>query len=51
VLDPDKLISQRLFRQHCVCVNDRYYVKDLWIIQDRDLKSVVIVDNSIISFA
>jgi len=27
------------------------YVKDLSIISDRDLKDVVIVDNSIVSFA
>lgn len=51
VLDPDKLISQRLYRQHCICVDGWYYVKDLRIITDWHLKDVVIVDNSIISFA
>lgn len=51
VLDPDNLISHRLYRQHCICVDGRYYVKDLRIIQDRELQNIVIVDNSIISFA
>lgn len=27
------------------------YVKDLRIIRDRDIKNIIIVDNSIISFA
>ena len=27
------------------------YVKDLRIIQDRDIKNIILVDNSIISFA
>jgi Dullard-like phosphatase family protein len=51
VLDPEGLISHRLYRQHCICVDGRYYVKDLRIIQDRELKDVVLVDNSVISFA
>jgi len=51
VLDTDNLISHRLYRQHCICIDNRYYVKELSIIQDRDLENIVIVDNSIISFA
>jgi len=34
-----------------VNVEDGFYVKDLRIIQDRPLKDIIIVDNSIISFA
>jgi TFIIF-interacting CTD phosphatase-like protein len=30
---------------------DNFFIKDLGIIQDRDLKDMVIVDNSIVSFA
>ena len=51
-MDKDKnLIKHRLYRQHCVEAQDRIYVKDLSIIKDRNLKDVVLVDNSIISFA
>ena len=50
-LDPDrKLFSHRLYRQHCFRIDD-VYVKDLRIIGDRDLEDMLIVDNSIISFA
>jgi len=51
ILDTDHLISQWLYRQHCICVDDWYYVKDLRIIKDWALDKIVIVDNSIISFA
>eukprot|EP00347_Sterkiella_histriomuscorum_P021312 403334441 len=50
-LDPNKtLFPHRMYRQHCVKVEDAY-VKDLRIITDRDLEDMLIVDNSIISFA
>lgn len=51
ILDTDHLISKRLYRQHCVHVDDKYYVKDLRIFQDRELENIVLVDNSIISMA
>lgn len=51
-LDPDReIIKHRLYRQHCVNPISGVYVKDLRIIRDRDLKDILIVDNSIISFA
>lgn len=46
-----QIIRHRLYRQHCVQAAPGVYVKDLRIIQDRDLKDIVIVDNSIVSFA
>lgn len=50
-LDPDnKLFSHRLYRHHCIKVED-VYVKDLRIISDRAVEDLLIVDNSIISFA
>lgn len=50
-IDPNRtLFSHRMYRQHCIKVDD-CYVKDLRIIADRDLEDMVIVDNSIISFA
>jgi CTD small phosphatase-like protein 2 len=51
-LDPErKVIRHRLYRQHCVNPCSGVYVKDLRIISDRNLKDIIIVDNSIISFA
>ena len=46
-----KIIKHRLYRQHCVNTEKGIYVKDLRIIQDREMKDIVIVDNSIVSFA
>ena len=51
ILDPDGYISKRLYRQHCICEQGKYYVKDLRIIEDRKLENIILVDNSIISFA
>mmetsp|Transcript_23755 Transcript_23755/g.32362 ORF Transcript_23755/g.32362 Transcript_23755/m.32362 type:complete len:94 (+) Transcript_23755:564-845(+) len=40
-----------MYRQHCVLTPEGYYIKDLRIIGNRDLKDLVIVDNSVYSFA
>jgi len=51
-IDPDRqIIKHRLYRQHCVNPCHGVYVKDLRIIRDRELKNIILVDNSIISFA
>ena len=51
-IDIDRsIIKHRLYRHHCVKPASGVYVKDLSIIEDRDLKELIIVDNSIISFA
>lgn len=51
MLDPHgKYISQRLFRDSCVYKNG-VYLKDLGIFRNRELSDMVIVDNSITSFA
>lgn len=51
ILDPDKKIfSHRLFRVNCIHTENGMYIKDLRIL-NRDLSNVVIVDNSILSFA
>lgn len=50
-LDPDnKHIDYRLYRDSCIIKNGRY-IKDLRIFKNRDLKNVVLVDNSIVSFS
>ena len=50
-----KYFEYRLYRCHCVlCVMNgaKFYVKDLKILEDNyDLKDVVIIDNSVLSFA
>jgi len=51
ILDTEKLINQRLYRQHCINIEDKYFVKDLRIVADREMKDMVLVDNSIISMA
>ena len=53
-IDPTKeLIQHRLYRQHCTLTPGGYYVKDLRIINPEqfDLSKIVIVDNSVYSFA
>ena len=51
-LDPDrKLIAYRMYRQHCYQTPEGYYVKDLRIIENWPLSKMVLVDNSVYSFA
>lgn len=51
-IDPNReLIQYRMYRQHCILTKEGYYVKDLRVIGNRDLKDMVIVDNSVYSFA
>ena len=51
-LDEDRqIIKHRFYRQHCVKVADGIYVKDLRIFSDRNPRDIVLVDNSIVSFA
>jgi CTD small phosphatase-like protein 2 len=50
-LDPNnELFSFRLYREHCIRTRDGIYMKDLRIIQNRNLKDVVLVDNAVYSF-
>jgi len=50
-VDPQKELFQlRLYRQHCVLTPEGYYVKDLRIF-GKDLSQIVIIDNSVFSFA
>ena len=55
-LDPKKkYFEYRLYRSHCVlCVMNemKFYIKDLKILEDNyNLKDIVIIDNSVLSFA
>ncbi len=51
-LDPEgRYIMRVLSNQHCTKTKEGYYVKDLRIIADRRVDEILIVDNSVISFA
>eukprot|EP00826_Nyctotherus_ovalis_P065420 TRINITY_DN9620_c0_g2_i1.p1 TRINITY_DN9620_c0_g2~~TRINITY_DN9620_c0_g2_i1.p1 ORF type:complete len:505 (+),score=102.93 TRINITY_DN9620_c0_g2_i1:207-1721(+) len=51
LIDPDrKIFSKRLFRNSCIQTDINLFIKDLRIL-GKDLRSVIIVDNSIFSFA
>jgi CTD small phosphatase-like protein 2 len=50
-IDPEKAyIKKRLYRQDCIQVED-YFIKDLDVFIDREKENIIIVDNSIMSFA
>lgn len=51
VMDPDnKFITFRIFRDNCVIAEDGSLIKDLRILANRDLKDIIIVDNSLLSY-
>ncbi|CDW84172.1 nli interacting factor-like phosphatase family protein [Stylonychia lemnae] len=51
-IDPEnKYFQYRLYRENCVQTKEGYYIKDLRILNNRDLRDVVIIDNSVFSFS
>lgn len=54
LIDPYKeIFSLRLYRHHCIrkiIDNDVYYIKDLRIFRNINIRDLVIIDNSILSF-
>ena len=51
-LDPEnKLNKYRLYKNNCINFNDSFIVKDLRILKGVDLKNVILLDNSMYSFA
>ena len=51
-LDPEnKIFKKRFYREHCINIQNRIYIKDLRIFANRKLENLVIVDNSLYSFA
>ena len=51
-LDPEnKLIKFRLYRNNCINFNDSFTVKDLRIFKNADLSKIILLDNSMYSFA
>ena len=52
LIDPErKYIKDVLSHEHCIPLGNGLYVKDLRIIKDRRMDEMLIVDNSVISFA
>lgn len=50
-MDPNHTIfKKRLYRTDCIQL-ENFFIKDLDIILDRDKEKMIIVDNSIVSFA
>jgi CTD small phosphatase-like protein 2 len=50
-IDPEKkYINAILSRENCMETKNGFFIKDLRIIQNRDLKDIIIVDNLVHSF-
>jgi len=51
-LDPEhKIIEAIIDRNHCTRTNNGLWIKDLRVIQNREINNMVIVDNYVHSFA
>ena len=51
LIDPEgTLINFRLYREHCFQTDEGIFIKDLRVIRNRDLKDLILVDNSVFSF-
>lgn len=51
-LDPEgKIFNGLLTRNHCMMTKNGFFIKDLRMIENRNLKDVVLVDNYVHSFA
>jgi Dullard-like phosphatase family protein len=54
-IDVDKnIFSKRLYRQNCIRTkmgNEKVFIKDLRIFNEVDIKDIIIIDNSALSFA
>ena len=49
-IDKKKVVSKRLFRDHCSQIAPGLFTKDLRIIGGRNLKDIILVDNAAYSF-
>jgi CTD small phosphatase-like protein 2 len=49
IIDPLNLISFRFYRENCLS-RGTMHIKDLRIFSNRDIKSCIMVDNSVVSF-
>lgn len=52
ILDPmHSIFKFRLYRENCIYVHESTYVKDLRVFKGFQLKNVILIDNSLFSFA
>lgn len=49
-IDPNRVVSHRLFRENCSIITEGLYTKDLTVIKNRSLKDMILVDNANYSF-
>ena len=50
LIDPEeKVIQHRLYRKDCIHIQEKFYVKDLRIL-DRKLENTVLIDNAAYSY-
>ena len=50
-LDPERrIIKHRLYRDSCIAINNKVYLKDLSIFVNRKPENIILVDNSFYSF-
>jgi len=50
-IDPDKkYISHCFYREDCIGIKDKIFVKDLSILSNRSLENIIMLDNSMYSF-
>ena len=49
IIDPKKVCSYRLFREHCILING-IFIKELKKL-NRNIKDIIIVDNSPVVYA
>lgn len=48
LIDPDKICSYKLFREHCTWLNNAY-VKDMSLL-GRQMTDIIILDNSPVAY-
>ncbi|KRW99047.1 HAD-like domain [Pseudocohnilembus persalinus] len=49
LIDPEQVVVQRLYREHCTKVKNDLFVKDMTQL-NREVKDIILVDNSEVSF-
>ena len=51
-LDPENnIISYRLYREDCISIKNKVFIKDLRILRNRTLNKLILIDNSFYSFS
>lgn len=52
LLDPDnKYFKHRFYRDNCICIQNKVFIKDLRVFVGRKLEDLILLDNSLYSFS